>query len=192
MRFNLRRPCRFYAFTLDGRHWTVVNAGSAVDLNHDARDKLLHALHFPCLIGFFVEFPASAARPVAEFPKRRTRLAVTFHETLVDHRFFHMRASFGSVRADGLASRTPDNGLLRPSPARLAARRESHHFPCELSLLSTRRRGVGLRIGRLELIIQRKVVFTRREIINVRSFFRCGERRRQQIFIFDARVGLLR
>lgn len=191
MRFNLRHPRRLYAFTLRACHGAVINAGSAVDLNYDSRDKLLHALHLPRLIGFFVEFSASAARPVAELPERWTRLAVAFHEALVDQRLLHVSAPLGSVCADGFASHTPNDGLLRPSPTRLAARRESYHLPRELSLLATRG-GVHLSVGRLELVIQREVVFARREIINVGTFFRRGERRRQQIFVLDARVGLLR
>jgi hypothetical protein len=162
----LRWLCRLDTLALSYAERAVVNAGAAVDLNDNARDQLLNAFHFPRLICFLVKLATATAAPLAKFPESWAWLTVAFHETFVDNWLFHVRAFFRRVGSRRLPTDTANDGLLRTASTRLRTWRESNHFPCELALFLPSRRRVGLRVGCLEFVVQREVVFARREVIN--------------------------
>lgn len=192
VRLNLRWSRRLDAFAGDHAQWAVVDAGSTVDLDDNARDQLLNAFHFARLIRLLVELTALAAAPLAELPEGRAWLTVALHEALADDRLLQVSALFWRVGARRFTSHAANNRLLWSAAARFAARSEAYHLPWQLPFPATRRGRVDLRIRRLQLVVQRQVVFARWEVIGIGSFFRCGERRWQQIFIFYARINLLR
>lgn len=112
VRLNLRWSRRLDAFAGDHAQWAVVDAGSTVDLDDNARDQLLNAFHFARLIRLLVELTALAAAPLAELPEGRAWLTVALHEALADDRLLQVSAFFRRVGACRFTSHAANNRLL--------------------------------------------------------------------------------
>jgi hypothetical protein len=132
-------------------HRTIVNTSSAINLNNDPRNKLLHTFDLSRLIGFLVELSALTAGPISHFPvlgcmsqwkwtmqkwkksflpESGTWLAVTFHQAFVDNGLLEVGAFFRWVRFGSVTSTyTTDYGLLRSTPTNFAAWRKTYYFP---------------------------------------------------------------